>query len=148
MAENSVDDAAYDIRWQQRLSNYQRALAKLLEAVTLRKTRPLSDLEQQGLIQAFEFTHELAWKVMKDYLRSLGNDTVIASRDSTRAAFAAELILDGEVWMDMILGRNLSSHTYNLDIANALVEKIALVYAVRLLDFEVKMLGIKNRGGA
>lgn len=57
-----------DIRWQQRLASYQRALAQLEAAVTLSQSRPLSELEQQGLIQAFEFTHELAWNVMKDYL--------------------------------------------------------------------------------
>ena len=124
-----TSSAPEDIRWQQRLTNYQRALSQLQKAVKLRQTRELSELEQQGLIQAFEFTHELAWKVMKDYLRSLGNDTVIASRDSTRAAFAAELVQNGEAWMDMILGRNLSSHTYNLDIATALVDKIVCVYA-------------------
>jgi hypothetical protein len=62
--------ATEDIRWQQRLVNYQRALAQLLKAVMLRQTRELSELEQQGLIQAFGYTHELAWKVMKDYLRS------------------------------------------------------------------------------
>jgi nucleotidyltransferase substrate binding protein (TIGR01987 family) len=137
-----------DIRWQQRLANYQRALAQLLKAVTLRQTRELSELEQQGLIQAFEYTHELAWKVMKDYLRSLGNDTVIASRDSTRAAFAAELVQDGEAWMDMILGRNLSSHTYNLDIATALVDKIVRVYADLFVSFEAKMLAIQGRDQA
>lgn len=142
------DSAAEDIRWQQRLSNYQRALAQLQKAVKLRQTRELSELEQQGLIQAFEYTHELAWKVMKDYLRSLGNDSVIASRDSTRAAFAAELIQNGEGWMDMILGRNLSSHTYNLNIAQGLVEKIAGVYVGLFADFEANMLAIQRRDGA
>lgn len=143
-----TSSAPEDIRWQQRFANYQRALAQLLKAVKLRQTRELSELEQQGLIQAFEYTHELAWKVMKDYLRSLGNDNVIASRDSTRAAFAAELVQDGEAWMDMILGRNLSSHTYNLDIATTLVEKIVRVYADLFVSFEAKMLEIQSRDHA
>lgn len=143
-----TSSAPEDIRWQQRLTNYQRALSQLQKAVKLRQTRELSELEQQGLIQAFEFTHELAWKVMKDYLRSLGNDTVIASRDSTRAAFAAELVQNGEAWMDMILGRNLSSHTYNLDIATALVDKIVCVYADLFVSFETKMLDIQSRDNA
>lgn len=140
-----TDSAADDIRWHQRLANYSRALVQLQKAVTLRYARELSELEQQGLIQAFEFTHELAWKVMKDYLRSLGMDALIASRDSTRAAFAAELILDGEAWMDMILSRNLSSHTYNLDTATRLVAKIADTYAPLLAAFEQKMLEIQAR---
>ena len=134
-----------DVRWYQRMANYSRALAQLQKAVTLRQSRGLSELEQQGLIQAFEFTHELAWKVMKDYLRSLGMGELIASRDSTRAAFAAELILDGESWMDMILSLNLSSHTYNLDIAANLVAKIASNYATLFQEFETKMLEIQSR---
>ena len=132
-----------DIRWHQRLANYSRALMQLQKAVALRQSRELSELEQQGLVQAFEFTHELAWKVMKDYLRSLGMEALIASRDSTRAAFAAELILDGEAWMDMILSRNLSFHTYNLDIATNLVSKIVLTYALLFSTFEKKMLEIQ-----
>ena len=56
-----------DIRWQQRFSNFRRAFASLAAAVGLARARPLSDLEKQGLIQAFEFTHELAWNVMRDY---------------------------------------------------------------------------------
>jgi nucleotidyltransferase substrate binding protein (TIGR01987 family) len=138
------DSGIDDIRWHQRLANYSRALAQLQKAVALRQSRELSELEQQGLIQAFEYTHELAWNVMKDYLRSLGMDALIASRDSTRAAFAAELILDGEAWMDMILSRNLSSHTYNLDIALSLVSKIAGKYAPLLVAFEHKMQEIQN----
>ena len=132
-----------DIRWHQRLANYSRALMQLQKAVALRQSRELSELEQQGLVQAFEFTHELAWKVMKDYLRSLGMEALIASRDSTRAAFAAELILDGEAWMDMILSRNLSFHTYNLDIATNLVSKIVLTYALLFGAFEKKMMEIQ-----
>ena len=134
-----------DIRWHQRLANYSRALMQLQKAVALRQSRELSELEQQGLVQAFEFTHELAWKVMKDYLRSLGMEALIASRDSTRAAFAAELILDGEAWMDMILSRNLSFRTYNLDIATSLVSKIVFTYSSMFGAFEKKMLEIQAR---
>ena len=139
-----TDLQADDVRWLQRLDSFKRARAQLQAAVDLGQRRSLSELEQQGLIQAFEFTHELAWNVMKDYLRSLGNSTVIASRDSTRAAFAAELIADGESWMDMIVSRNLSSHTYNRDTANSLVQKIAASYAVLFATFELKMMGVAN----
>jgi len=135
---------ADDIRWQQRLQSYQKALSRLQFAVDLSRERPLSDLEQQGLIQAFEFTHELAWNVMKDYLRSLGQETVIASRDSTRAAFAAGLIHSGEAWMDMIASRNLSSHTYNDVTAQLIVGKAANTYLRLLVDFADKMRTIAD----
>lgn len=137
-------NSSQDVRWHQRLANYQRALARLVAAVALRQSRPLSDLEQQGLIQAFEFTHELAWNVMKDYLRSLGKNELIASRDSTRAAFAAGLLVDGEAWMDMIISRNLSSHTYNTDTANTLTYKIAEIYAALLAQFAQKMQEVQR----
>ena len=100
-----------DLRWRQRLDSYRRARRQLQAAVDLGRQRTLSELEQQGLIQAFEFTHELAWNLTKDYLRSLGSNTLIASRDSTRVAFAAGLIDDGDHWMDMIVSRNLSPYT-------------------------------------
>ncbi|WP_430754834.1 nucleotidyltransferase substrate binding protein [Magnetovirga frankeli] len=61
-----------DIRWKQRFDNFQRALHQLTLAMALKAQRPLSDLEQQGLIQGFEFTHELAWNVLKDYLEMEG----------------------------------------------------------------------------
>jgi len=113
-----------DIRWKQRFDNFQRALQTLTDAVELTKKRPLSRLEQQGLIQGFEFTHELAWNVMKDFLENKGFVGLIGSKDATRTAFKNELISDGEVWMDMIKARNLSSHTYNTEIAEAVVDDI------------------------
>lgn len=100
-----------DVRWRQRASNYRRALARLAEAVELSGHRPLSDLERQGLIQAFEFTHELSWKTLKDFLISRGVVELYGSRDTTREAFAQGLISDGEAWMEMIRHRNLSTHT-------------------------------------
>ena len=113
-----------DIRWQQRFKNYLSALKTLAEAVDLSRQRPLSNLEQQGLIQAFEFTHELAWKVLKDYLEYQGLVDIVGSRDASRLAFQNGLVEDGDAWMKMIEARNLTSHTYNLAVAQAVVESI------------------------
>ena len=113
-----------DIRWRQRFSNYLRALQTVADAAALEKTRPLSSLEQQGLIQGFEFTHELAWNVLKDYLSDKGISGLIGSKDATRAAFKNGLIENGEGWMKMIESRNLTSHTYNPEIAEAVVNDI------------------------
>ena len=115
---------AEDIRWKQRFSNYTKAFQSLTEAVDLSMERELSALEQQGLIQSFEFTHELAWKVLKDYLEYQGVAEIVGSRDASRLAFQNSLVLDGEVWMQMIAARNQTSHTYNLKIAQAVVESI------------------------
>jgi len=135
---------ADDIRWQQRLHNYLKALQRLQSAVALSRERPLSNLEQQGLIQAFEFTHELAWNVMKDYLMSLGQENLMASRDSTRAAFKAGLIHEGETWMEMIVSRNLSSHTYNDETANLIASRVTENYSNLLSAFAQKMQVIQN----
>lgn len=113
-----------DIRWKQRFSNYTRAFQSLTEAVALSQQRELSSLEQQGLIQSFEFTHELAWKMLKDYLEYQGVNNIVGSRDASRAAFQNALIQDGEVWMQMIAARNQTLHTYNLKVAQSVVESI------------------------
>jgi nucleotidyltransferase substrate binding protein (TIGR01987 family) len=113
-----------DIRWKQRFHNYLKALQTLAEAVELAQQRPLTRLEQQGLIQGFEFTHELAWNVLKDYLDAQGFVGLIGSRNATRQAFKDALIQDGEAWMDMIKARNLTSHTYNTDIASTIAADI------------------------
>ena len=113
-----------DISWKQRFQNYQRALQTVTEAADLARQRPLTPLEQQGLIQGFEFTHELAWNVLKDYLEDQGFINLIGSKNATRTAFANGLIKDGEAWMDMIKARNLTSHTYNLELAEQMINDI------------------------
>ncbi len=113
-----------DIRWKQRLHNFNNALKTLTEASALAQQRPLTQLEMQGLIQGFEFTHELAWNVLKDYLECKGYSGLIGSRDATRTAFKNELIADGEVWMDMIKDRNQTTHTYNLKVAERIAQDI------------------------
>lgn len=113
-----------DIRWKQRYQNYVKACQTLRDAVELTRSRALSNLEQQGLIQSFEFTHELAWNLLKDYLQHQGYAQIVGSRDATRLAFQNGLIQDGEAWMAMISARNMTSHTYNQEIASQVVQKI------------------------
>jgi nucleotidyltransferase substrate binding protein (TIGR01987 family) len=112
-----------DIRWKQRFTNYIKALQTLTDAVKLAEERELSTLEEQGVIQSFEFTHELAWNVLKDYLEYQGVMNIVGSRGAVREAFKNGLIEEGETWM-MIKDRNLSSHTYDLERAQEIVERI------------------------
>lgn len=128
-----------DIRWQQRFSNYKKALGQLIKAVEIQNTRALSDLEKQGLIQAFEFTHELAWNVMKDFFKYQGNTTITGSRDASREAFKNGIIDNGAIWMDMIKSRNRSSHTYNEEIADEIVIQISKSYLPLFLKFREEM---------
>ena len=135
-----------DIRWIQRFSNYQKALLTLSEATELADARVLSNLEQQGLIQGFEFTHELAWNVLKDYLEEQGFVGIIGSKNATREAFSNGLIADGQFWMDMIKARNLTSHTYNTDIAQNIATDILQRFYPAFKAMEATFSGLINRG--
>jgi len=134
-----------DIRWIQRFDNFKRAFARLSDAAKLAEARELSDLERQGLIQAFEFTHELAWNTLKDFLTSQGvSEKLYGSRDATRAAFAAELIENGEVWMEMIKHRNESSHTYNDDVAGKIMGAVLSHYVPAFEAFHRRFLDLEK----
>jgi nucleotidyltransferase substrate binding protein (TIGR01987 family) len=125
--------SAENIRWIQRFNHFQKALAQLQEADELAKERSLTNIEKQGFIKAFEFTHELAWNTLKDFLEQRGVQDLYGSRDATREAFQVGLIENGQVWMDMIKDRNLTSHTYNESTANKIAEAILDSY---LAEFE------------
>lgn len=131
--------SSQDIRWRQRLQNFEKAFSLLEQAVNLSKDRTLNELEEQGLIQRFEFTHELAWNVLKDYFEYQGNTAITGSRDATREAFNKGLIKDGEGWMEMIKSRNQSSHTYNQEVADEITEKIIQQYYALFAEFKNKI---------
>ena len=135
----------HDIRWRQRSSIYPRALARLGEAVELSDQRPLSDLERQGLIQVFEFTHELSWKTLKDFLASRGIEELYGSRDTTREAFAQGLITDGETWMEMIRHRNLGTHTYDEATLQEIVTAVVIRYIGAFQELETRLQDWERR---
>jgi nucleotidyltransferase substrate binding protein (TIGR01987 family) len=134
---------AEDIRWIQRFNHFNRAFSQLKGAVELAQQRPLSKLEEQGLIQAFEFTHELAWNTLKDFLESRGVRDLYGSKDATREAFRTGLIENGEAWMDMINSRNLTSHTYNEATAAKIVSAIRHTYFSEFEAFRARLEKMK-----
>lgn len=102
-----------DIRWQQRFDNFDRALALLRDALA-RGPGALNQLEKEGVVQRFEYTLELAWKTVKDYLEDSGLVlTAVTPRQVVKDAFAARILEDGQAWIDMIDHRNLLLHTYD-----------------------------------
>lgn len=133
------------IRWEQRFENYKKALSKLGEAVELDAERALSELERQGIIQVFEYTHELAWKVMQDFFIYQGNSEIRGSRDATRQAFSADLITDGDHWMEMIKNRNLTSYTYNEEISEEIYKNIVSKFYSLFVTFQETMEAIKAK---
>lgn len=136
-----------DIRWRQRFDNYLKALAKLQAGMPegMAGLSRMSDLEKEGLIQRFEYTHELAWNVMKDYLEYQGIQNITGSRDAIREAFQAGLLEDGDNWMETIRSRNQTSHTYNEQVANEILERIVTVYFSLFIHFREKMASLWNR---
>jgi len=136
--------AQKDIRWIQRFNNFEKAFVQLKGAVELSAQRELSKLEEQGLVQAFEYTHELAWNVLKDFLEARGVTDMYGSRDATRKAFKAELIQNGEIWMRMIDSHNQTSHTYNETIAAEIVSAVIHTYFAEFEDLQARMLKLKE----
>lgn len=127
-----------DIRWKQRFQNYNKALARLKGAVDLASQRKLSELEEQGLIKAFEFTHELAWNVLKDFFENQGETGILGSRDAVRLAFRRGIIQNGETWMEMIKARNQTSRTYDEEIAESIANNI-------LAEFYPEFVAMQSR---
>jgi nucleotidyltransferase substrate binding protein (TIGR01987 family) len=114
-----------DIRWIQRFQNFSKAVRQLTKFI---EKGELNELEQQGLIQSFEYTYELAWNTIKDFFEAQGETDILGSRDAFRLAFKRGLFEEGEIWMEMIKSRALTSHTYNEDIAQAMVQNILTRY--------------------
>ena len=133
-----------DIRWIQRFNNFSKAFAQLKKAVELYEQRGLSKLEEQGLIQVFEYTHEMAWNTLKDFLEERGVKNIYGSRDATREAFKTGLIENGEAWMKMIESRNLTSHTYNEETATEIVSATIHSYFAEFENFHARMEQLKK----
>ncbi len=114
-------------RWKYRFANYRRAFTLLREAVD--KEEPLSQLEKEGLIQRFEYSTELAWKTLKDYLESEGLVLdQVTPRTVIRSAFEAGVIRQGEVWQKALDARNLMSHTYDIKVFEQVIADIKAGY--------------------
>ena len=131
---------AQDIRWQQRLSSFRKALAQLKKFID---KGDLNELEEQGLIQAFEYTYELGWNVLKDFLLYQGHTEIYGSRDAIRHAFQLGLIADGEGWMDMYESRTKTSHTYNKETAREIATAVTSSYYSLFVSLDEKMKGLE-----
>lgn len=124
-----------DIRWVQRFSNFNKAIAQLTKFI---QKGDLNELELQGLVQSFEYNFELAWNTIKDFYESQGETNIQGSRDAFRIAFKRGLVENGEIWMEMVTSRTLTSHTYNeetvLEITSAIIK-----------DFYPELIKLQNK---
>lgn len=132
-------------RWEQKLESYTKALKRLAQIVNESRKRPLSDIERDGMIQRFEFTHELAWKVMMSFCKFQSpEETLFGSKDSTRWAYERGLITNGDVWMQMIVSRNYTSHNYDDDESAATAKAIVNDYFPEFVSFLEKMQSLSS----
>ena len=120
-----------DIRWQQRLNNFENAHKNLIEMLDLLKKEPSSKAYKLAVIQSYEMDIELAWKTLKDYLNYLGYK-LQAPREVIKQAFAIDIVEDGETWIQMLEDRNLTSHIYDEAKAQEIVDSISNNYFSKL----------------
>ena len=130
-----------DIRWIQRFTNFSKALAQLTKFI---EKGELNELEKQGVIQAFEYTYELAWNALKDYLEAQGETDIHGSRDTFRLAFKRGLIENGEVWMAMVASRILTSQTCNEETAETIAHDGAAIYFQEFKALQSKLESLKG----
>ncbi len=140
MTNDSVDP-----RWHQRLATFRKALARLGEVVGLHRTRPLTVLEKDGMVQRFEYTQELAWKVLKNYLEYQGEIRLGGSRDTIRQAFALGIIANTDPWFDMLESRNETFHVYDEDTEEDVIDKIMVTFYPILCELQQSLTDLENK---
>ena len=136
-----VESVGIDVRWRQRFANFSRALARLDSAITGGRLAEYSELELEGIIQRFEYTFELAWKTLKDYLEYSGVEITQATpRKVIKECFAVgifdEADIDAEIFLEMISARNDLSHTYDISRFELALDRISSLYLAELLKEE------------
>lgn len=134
------------VRWLERFETYKKALARLTETMLLFEHRTFSPLEKDGMIQRFEYTQELAWKLLKNYIEYQGEyQKLTGSRDVVRQAFAIGLIKDSDTWFDMLNSRNATSHVYDEKVEEEVLDKIINLYYPILNDLKEAMEKISEQ---
>ncbi len=130
-----------DVRWKQRFQNFDKAFKRLTDAIQIIRNEPDNVLLQAGLIQTYEFTFELAWKTLKDYLEMEGF-TVPSPRATLRQAFQCGYIQQGDVWLKALNDRNLTAHTYDDEVAKEVIADIQQTYYFLLRDLHQWLMGL------
>lgn len=129
-------DHSEDIRWQQRFINFGKAFKQLERFVS---HRHLNELEEQGLIKAFEYTYELGWKTLQDLLKEKGYSQILGPKPVIEQSFQDGYITDGQGWMRMHKSRNLAAQTYDEQTAKEIVENIKHEYFFLLKNLHQKL---------
>ena len=132
-------------KWLERLSTFKNAIARMAEVVELSKQRTLNQFERDSLIKRFEFTYEMAWKLMMSFEKENGVTELLGSKDVVRTAFSMSLIDNGEAWLEMIDDRNKTSHLYDEEMAADIIDDIIHTYNPLFVELQNKMDEIANQ---
>ncbi|MCF6172139.1 MAG: nucleotidyltransferase substrate binding protein [Bacteroidales bacterium] len=139
---NMMNKENIDNRWQQRFINFNKAFQQLERFI---QEEELNEMEKQGLIKAFEYTYELAWKTLQDLLKDKGYADILGPRPVIEQSFQDGYIIDGKAWMRMHKSRNLTSHTYDEEAAKEIIEDIRKVYFFLLREIHIRLEEEKMR---
>jgi nucleotidyltransferase substrate binding protein (TIGR01987 family) len=131
-------------KWIERLEVFRNAIARLNEVIEISKQRSLNQFERDSLIKRFEFSYEMAWKLMMSYEKDNGVIGILGSKDVVRQAFSMSLIDNGEAWLEMIDDRNKTSHLYDEEMAIDVIDAITHTYFPLFQELLLKMEQIKN----
>jgi len=131
-----MTDLTKDIRWQQRFNNFSKAFAQLTRFIA---EEELNEMEEQGLIQAFEYTYELAWKTLQDLLKEKGYDSILGPKPVIEQSFQDGYIVDGKEWLRMHNSRNLASHSYDAQTAKEIITAIRENYIYLFKNLKARL---------
>jgi nucleotidyltransferase substrate binding protein (TIGR01987 family) len=132
-------------KWIERLEVYQNAVSRLNEVISLREHRPLSQFECDSLVKRFEFTYEMAWKLLMSYEKDNGISELQGSRDVIRRAFAMSIIENGEAWLEMVDDRNKTSHLYDEEMVADVIDEIVHTYYPLFVELLHKMNELSSK---
>lgn len=132
-------------KWYERLDIYKNAIDRLTEVVALNKQRSLNQFERDSLIKRFEFSYEMAWKLMMSYEKENGIFEILGSKDVIRQAFKLSLVNNGEAWLEMVETRNRTSHLYDEEMATDVMDEIIYTYYPLLMELRETMVQMMNK---
>jgi len=141
MSVDEFDNSKIDIRWMQRFENYENSLRHIEKTLEIQER---DIIQKAGLVQFFEITFELAWKLLKDYLEGLGHDDVKSPRPVIKKAFELELIENGHLWLQILVDRNLTTHVYDEAMAKKIDVLIEEKYYPLFKKLYEKFLSIRK----
>lgn len=127
----------------ERIENFNRAFKLFELACNAFKQDATNDINKLALMQGFEIVIELGWKILKDYLQVKGIKA-LTPNDAIKEAFSAEIISDGQIWVNMVKVRNTSSHEYNADKVDEILVKISSKYYIELKNFSKQIEGFND----